>query len=418
LSVHSQTWNVCVVGGGVVGLSAALELQSRGFKVIVIDRGRPRERASFGNAGVIGAGSVLTPAGPGVWRNLARYAANRDPALRIRYRSLPSTGRWLLHFLANCTEEAWRRSAKALSPLTAIAYDNHMRLAHFVGAVALMRRTGYLKLFPKFPSDTISLLERQILDERSIRAVLLDAAGLRDLEPTLARSFSHALYLPDSGSVASPGGLLELYWKAFRERQGAVSVGEAHGISYGEDQIAVTVNGARIVAQRMVIAAGAWSPGLIAPLGYRIPFAAERGYHAQFKLRPGERLNRPVFDPDAGYAAAPIEDGVRVLTGIEIARPEDPPDFRQLCAVLGKARARLSLAETAMSPEWFGSRPATADGLPVIGEAVRHRGLFFAFGHGHIGFSTGPATGHIIADLMTQTQPEIQIAPFAIERFS
>jgi D-amino-acid dehydrogenase len=409
---------VCVIGGGIVGLSAALELQSRGFKVIVIDRGRPRERASFGNAGLIGDGSILTPAGPGVWRNLARYVANRDPALRIRYRSLPSTGRWLLRFLTNCTEEAWRRSAKALSPLTTIAYDNHMRLAHAVGAVALMRRTGYLKLFPRFPSDAISLLEREILDERSIRAVLLDAAGLRDLEPSLARSFSHALFFPDSGSVTNPGGLLELYWKAFRERKGAVSVGEAQAITYRENRIAVRVNGAQIAAQRMVIAAGAWSAGLIAPLGYRIPFAAERGYHAHFKLRPGERLSRPIFDPDASYTAAPIEDGVRVMTGIELARPEDPPDFRQLCAVLGKARARLSLAGTATSPEWFGSRPSTADGLPVIGEAARHRGLFFAFGHGHIGFSTGPATGRIIADLMTQTQPQIQIAPFAIERFS
>jgi D-amino-acid dehydrogenase len=407
-----------VVGGGIVGLSVALELQSRGFKVVVIDRGRPRERASFGNAGVIGAGSVLTPAGPGVWRNLVRYATNRDPALRIRYRSLPSTGRWLLRFLANCTEDAWRRSAKALSPLTTIAYDDHMRLAHFVGAAGLVRRTGFLKLLPRFPSDAISLLERQILDERSIRAVLLDAAGLRDLEPSLARSFSHALFFPDSASVASPGGLLELYWKAFRERKGGVSVGEAQGISYGEDQIAVRVNRTRIVAQRMVIAAGAWSAGLIAPLGYRIPFAAERGYHAQFRLRAGESLNRPIFDSDAGYAAAPIEDGVRVLTGIEIARPEDPPDFRQLCAVLGKARARLSLVETVTSPEWFGSRPSTGDGLPVIGEAARHRGLFFAFGHGHIGFSTGPATGRIIADLMTQTEPQIQIAPFAIGRFS
>lgn len=407
-----------MVGGGIVGLSVALELQSRGLKVVVIDRGRPRERASFGNAGVIGAGSVLTPAGPGVWGNLVRYATNRDPALRIRYGSLPSTGPWLLRFLANCTEEAWCRSAKALSPLTTIAYDNHMRLAHFVGAVALLRRTGFLKLLPRFPSDTTSLIERQILDENSIRAVLLDAAGLRDLEPTLARSFSLALFFPDSGSVVSPGGLLELYWKVFRERKGGVSVGEAQGITYRENRIAVRINGTQIVAQRMVIAAGAWSAGLIAPLGYRIPLCAERGYHAHFKLRPGERLNRPIFDSDASYAAAPIEDGVRVLTGIEIARSDDPPDFHQLRAVLGKAHARLSLVDTATSPEWFGSRPSTADGLPVIGEAARHRGLFFAFGHGHIGFSTGPATGRIIADLMIQTQPEIQIAPFAIERFS
>jgi D-amino-acid dehydrogenase len=417
VAVHKQAWNVCVIGGGIVGLSIALELQSRGYTVIVIDRGRPRDRASFGNAGVIGNGSILTPARPGLRRHLPRYAANRDVSLRIRYRSLASTGRWLLYFIANCTEEAWRRSAGALSPLTTIAYDNHLRLARLVGAAALLKRTGYLKLFSRFPSDAISVLERRILNEMGIRATLLDAAGLRDLEPSLARSFNHALFFPESGSVTSPGGLLELYWKAFRERKGGVSVGEARGIGYGQDQITVRVNGAEVAAQRMVIAAGVWSAGLIASLGYRVPLAAERGYHAHFNLRPGETLNRPIFDPESGYAAAPIEGGVRVLTGIEIARPEDPPDFHQLRAVSSKARARLPLAATVVRQQWVGSRPSTADGLPVIARAGRHRGLFFAFGHGHIGFSTGPATGRIVADLMAGLPPEIPIAPFAIERF-
>src|SRR5258708_2398907 len=117
LSARGRIWDVSVIGGGVVGLATALELQSHGYDVVVIDRDRPRERASFGNAGVISRGSVLTPAGPGIWRNLLTYATNRDPALRIRYRSLPRSASWLLYFLTHCSETAWRRSAKALAPL-------------------------------------------------------------------------------------------------------------------------------------------------------------------------------------------------------------------------------------------------------------------------------------------------------------
>src|SRR5215470_5138502 len=104
-------------------------------------------------------------------------------------------------------------------------------------------------------------------------------------------------------------------------------------------------------------------------------------------------LNRPVFDAAEGYAAAPMEDGVRILTGIEIARPDDPPDPRQLRKALTGARASLPIADAVPNTEWMGSRPSTADGLPVIGATARHKRLLLAFGHGHIGFSTGPFTG-------------------------
>ena len=65
---------------------------------------------------------------------------------------------------------------------------------------------------------------------------------------------------------------------------------------------------------------------------------------------------------------------------------------------------------------WLGSRPATPDGMPVIGPAPRHKNLIFAFGHGHIGLSTGPITGEIVADLATGRTPAVPIAPFAPQR--
>jgi D-amino-acid dehydrogenase len=91
--VRPRICDVAVIGGGIVGISAALELRSRGCTVVVIDRDRPLERASFGNAGVINPGSILTPASPAVWRQFLRLATNRDPALRIRYAALPYVGR-------------------------------------------------------------------------------------------------------------------------------------------------------------------------------------------------------------------------------------------------------------------------------------------------------------------------------------
>ncbi len=417
MSTQGQIWDVAVIGGGIVGLSTALELQSRGRSVIVIDRGNSRDRASFGNAGVINRASILTPASPWGWRKLLRFAANREIAVRIRYPAIPYLARWLGHFLGSCNESSWRKSAKALNALTCVAYEHHQRLAELVGGTTLLRRNGYLKLYREPPLDSISLLEQQILVESGIEARLLDSAALRELEPFIADTFTHALHIPESGSVSSPGRLVELCWDTFRAKGGSATNGEARAIRFSERVATVELNGYQVHASNIVVAAGAWSAGLLAPLGYRVPFAAERGYHVHFKLRAGQTLNRPVADVGGGYAAAPIEEGVRVLTGIEIARPDDPPNDRQLRAVIKTARATLPVEDIVPYSSWKGSRPSTGDGLPVIGRTLRYPALLVAFGHGHIGFSTGPVTGRIIANLLTGQPPQLPIGPFSIERF-
>jgi D-amino-acid dehydrogenase len=108
---------------------------------------------------------------------------------------------------------------------------------------------------------------------------------------------------------------------------------------------------------------------------------------------------------------------IRICTGIELARPDDPPDYTQLNLAAQPARGVLPIGAAVRGSEWVGSRPSTADGLPVIGRADRHPQLYFAFGHGHIGFSTGPITGRIIAALIANEPSPVPIAPFAAARF-
>jgi D-amino-acid dehydrogenase len=409
--------DVAIVGGGIVGLATALELQSRGIRVAVIDRDVPAERASFGNAGVINRASILTIANPGIWRKAARYAANSEVALRIRYASLPYLARWLVHFVGHCNEAAWRRSAQALDPLVATAYEHHIRLAELTGARSLIRRNGYLKLFRSEASFAAARLEREILTGAGVKTTVLQSAEIRDLEPALAPVFSHGMFFPESGSIGDPGRLLNLYRQTFRDRGGACIRGEARGIEHGLHDIRIHFDGRCLRAARAVIAAGVWSPRLLVPLGYRVPFVAERGYHAHFSTTGPLTLSRPCFDAEAGYVAAPMGETIRVSSGIELARPEDPADFAQLDTVTAAAAKILPLKNIVDGSRWVGSRPSTPDGLPVIGTAPRHPRLLLAFGHGHIGVSTAPSTGRIVADLAGDAKPTIPIDAFAIARF-
>jgi D-amino-acid dehydrogenase len=128
-------------------------------------------------------------------------------------------------------------------------------------------------------------------------------------------------------------------------------------------------------------------------------------------------LSRPVFDVAGGYVMSPMQGTIRVLSGVELGRPDDPPNHAQIDAVVADARQSLPLDPSPAHKVWMGSRPSTPDGLPVIGAAPRHPRVFLAFGHGHIGFANGPVTGLAVAQLITGEAPAFPLAPFSPARF-
>jgi D-amino-acid dehydrogenase len=405
-----------VIGGGIVGLSCALNLLERGRSVALVDPGRAMSAASYGNAGVISRGSLFPVAAPGLWPGLLRYAANRDPGLRIRYRSLPGVLPWLVRFLGRANERAWREAASALDPLTAAAYDEHVRLAAVAGATDLIARRGYLKLYRTEAAFRASGLEREILARHGVRTEVLGPGEVAEAEPALTRPFARGLLFTESGAVAGPGELVARY-RAAAAGRGALMVEAACGrLALGPEGVEVGWSGGSLTAGHAVLSAGFWSGGLARQLGYRFPLAAERGYHRHYRVE--RNLTRPVHDTGGACVLAPMGEGVvRLLSGIEIADPSDPPDPRQLALVAPEAAATMALGDALDPGPWCGLRPSTPDGLPVIGRAPRHPRVVLAFGHGHIGLSTGPVTGRLVADHVDGRAHAIPLHPFRPERF-
>lgn len=409
--------DVIIVGGGIVGLSSALHLQERGLKVVIVDPGDERGRASFGNAGVLSRNSILPIASPGIRPRLLGYALGLDVAVRARLRSLPALLPWARRFLASANDATWRRSAAHLDALVALSFESHVALAELVGAQHLIRRNGWLRLYRSLDAFEKSTGERDLLAEHGVIADPLDADTIRDLEPHLRHRFTHGLFFRDSGAVETPGMLVQYYRMAVIARGGRFIDAKAEMIEPIKGGFAVTACERSVETRFVVLAAGAWSGELAQKLGYVFPLAGERGYHRHFELAPGTALKRPIYDPAGGYVMSPMNGGVRVLSGVELARPGDPPNYRQITAVSRDAAQSIALGKPIDATPWMGSRPSTPDGLPVIGFAARHPGLLFAFGHGHIGFANGPITGSIVAALISGEAPPLPIEGFSPKRF-
>ncbi|MBN9430917.1 MAG: FAD-binding oxidoreductase [Bosea sp.] len=411
-------FDAIVLGAGIVGVSAAIHLLRRNRSVLILDRAAPGEGTSYGNAGVIereGFYPIVFPRSP---FELYRIARNTEARLHYNRRFLPRIAPWLLKLRSETGSRGIEAYAEAMNPLLAHAAAEHGSLAGKSRAVEFFRGTGWLKGYRSVASfEAGTRAHLALAEEFGVRYQVLDAHEIVDLEPDIAPVFARAVLWPDSVSVSSPGGVTKAHARLFESMGGSIAQGDARSLRRENDLWVVdrAIGPAR--APDVIVALGPWSMDLLSPMGYRFPFAVKRGYHQHFKPRGDAGLDRPVVDVDHGYVLTPMRQGYRITTGIEFDERDAPATPVQMERVLPQARALFPLGDPVEREPWMGARPCFPDSMPIVGPAPKHPGLWLDFGHGHLGFTLGPATGRLIAEQITREMPFIDPAPFSALRF-
>ncbi|RQR61008.1 FAD-binding oxidoreductase [Burkholderia sp. Bp9126] len=412
-------FDTLVLGGGMIGVSVAVHLQQRGLSVALVDRKAPGNETSLGNAGLIQREGVYPYAFPRGFGTLLKYACNRSPDVRYHAAAMPKLAPFLYRYWRNSHPARHAAIARAYAPLVEHCVTEHRALIDAAGAGALLRDGGWLKVFRRTATrDAETRNAERWRAEYGVTFDALDAAGLRDAEPFLSKDLIGALRYTGSDSIRDPHALVTAYARHFERLGGRIVTGDALTLAHdpGQGWRVDTAEGP-LDAHAAVVALGPWSDLLCERLGYRLPLAVKRGYHMHYAAQPGARLNRPVLDADSGFLIAPMTRGIRLTTGAELGLRDTPATPTQLAAVEPVARRLFPLGARVDGVPWLGRRPCTPDMLPVIGAAPRHRDLWFAFGHAHHGFTLGPVTGRLVADLVMGTSPFIDPTPFRVERF-
>ena len=410
-------YDVIVLGAGIVGVSAALHLQSRGRSVCLIDRRSPGEETSYGNAGLIERASVIPYAMPRQVSALFRYSLNRSPEVRYRLNHLPKMGAWLFKYWWHSSPERLLESTNAMLPLIERCVTEHDELIEKAGLTHLLRRSGWIETFRTEEGKKKALAAAKDVERYGLQYDVLDPTELKAREPHLLDAPIGAIHWRDPTTVSDPEALTKGYAALFMEQGGRFASGDARTLAQGGQGWTVTTEEGTVTAGQVVVALGPWADQIFKPLGYRIPLAVKRGYHMHYGRKGEARLNQPVLDFEGGYVLAPMAKGVRLTTGVELAGFEAPEDLRQLDQAETLARDLFPLGERADPKPWLGRRPCLPDMRPVIGAAPRHRGLWFCFGHAHHGLTLGPVTGRLLAEMMTGEAPFCDPSPYRADRF-
>jgi D-amino-acid dehydrogenase len=410
--------DVLVLGAGMIGVSAAVHLQKRGRDVILVDRHeRAGEETSFGNAGLIESASVFPYMFPRDFGQILRYAMNSMPEVRYELYDLPALLPWLARYYLASSPKRALHSAMAELPLIRRSLIEHEALMAEAEVPQLLRRTGWLKLFRSDATLANAVADFERAKQYGVAGEILDRKAIAVREPNLSGEFTGAVYFPAPGFIPDPGGLAKAYAALFKRKGGRFMTGDARSLEQRSGGWKVAGPSGTAVAREVVVALGPWSDLVFGPLGYPIPLGVKRGYHLHLAPRGNAVLHHPVLDADLGYLLAPMNRGIRLTTGVEFARRDRPPTPIQLKRALPRAHALFPLGEPVDAKPWMGARPCLPDMLPVIGRGARHPGLWFDFGHQHHGLTLGPASGRLLAEMMTGETPFADPRPFAAERF-
>jgi D-amino-acid dehydrogenase len=416
---------VVVIGAGIVGASSAVELLRDGHDVVIVEPETPggRQAASYGNSGWLSPASVVPMSMPGLWKKVPGFIADPAGPLAIRWRHLPALAPWLARFVAaGSTVAKVERTAAILSCLLHDCAARHAALAEEIGRPDLIVRKGLIYAYADRAAFLQEALAWRLRTQNGVAFSELSADELAVLEPDLSPRYAFAALVENGGHCIDPGGYVGAITAHAVARGARLSTSRATGFDVAGGRLrAVITETAALPCDKAVIAAGIHSKSLAAAVGDHLPLQSERGYHV---VIPADiaRGAMPVMPADGKMGNNPTLAGLRIAGQVELASPDAAPDWNRADILLGHAkRAYGALATTfdeSRIDRWMGHRPSVSDGIPVIGKAKRCADVIHAFGHGHVGLASGPATARIVADLISDKVPHIDVAPLSAARFS
>ena len=418
LAAQDTAADCVVIGAGIVGCCIALRLQQAGRRVLLLDRSGVAAEASRGNAGACAYSDILPLASPGIIRQAPRWLFDPLGPLAIPPRYLLRITPWLWRFWRASQPARVAASTRAQAALMQLSAQAMPRLVRDVGAQASLHNDGNLHLYESEAEWQASLPGWELRTEYGIAFEhLRDAQAIAHWQPGLSRKFVAGVFVPHWQRVDDPLRLTEQVARAFAQHGGRLHRAHVLRLQPGADGVGLALQGGHsMLAQRVVVAAGAWSHQLARTLGHRIPLETERGYNTT--LPPGAfDLRRQLTFGGHGFVVTPIAGGVRVGGAVELGGLHAPPDFRRAQVLLDKAQRFLPGLKTEGGTRWMGFRPSLPDSLPVIGPAPGDPRVLYAFGHGHLGLTQSAATGELVSQMLLGAQPGLDMQPFAATRF-
>ncbi len=412
-----------VLGAGVVGTSTAYFLAKQGHEVEVVDRrdGAALE-TSFGNGGVLHASEVEPWSQPGMPRKILKWLGQEDAPLLVRYGAIPKMWRWGLAFIANCTPERSKRNAQTNLRIALHSMEVVKEVRAEIVVDYDMRTNGLIKIYASSELFDGSRKSMEALRQYGLPSQALTPEECVAMEPSLKPTQSSL-----AGGIFFPGeeaGDCHKFTTALAAAAAKLGV----KFHYGTEIKRLEATGGRVTkahtsrgplqADNFVAALASFTPLTLRTVGIRIPIYPVKGVTITVSGLPwDERPKMPIVDDSRLFGLVPLGDRLRVSGSAEVAGYDTTPSQARCQAIINNVISVFPDFAKSYDPAtakfWAGVRPVTPTGTPILGRSPIPN-LYVAAGHGHLGWTMGCGSGHVMADLVAGRRPAIDMSGFAL----
>jgi len=407
---------IIIIGAGMVGISTAIWLQRSGHRVILMDRGNPGMGASYGNAGLIAQWAVVPVNTPSLWKDAPKYLLNPNSPLFLKWTHLPKMLPWIAKFMSNANEVDAQRMVDNLIPILTDAVDQHKSLVrgtpleHWISNSKFSYAYNTLKDFKK---DAYSWDQKA---RAGFIPTVLTGAQVSEAEPILGPSTQCLAVLEGQGHITNPAQYITELTYHFVSKGGQFIEAEVQDFTKTNGKItSIQTTQGPFECTHAVITAGIWSKDLMRKLGLKIPIETERGYHVIYE-NPSQMPRNPMMMTAGKFGVNPMDMGLRCAGTVELGDHHAGPSKQPIKLLKRYAAQAFPTLKYSSTKEWLGFRPSTPDSVPLIGE-IGTSGIYTGFGHQHVGLTAGPKTGRLLAQMIDGTPPNIDMQPYAPERY-
>lgn len=412
--------NVIVVGAGHIGLACAHYLRQDGYDVRVIDQGKIGSACSRANCGFVVPSHIAPLTTPSTLRKGLASLFNPRAPFRIQLQMRWALYEWLFQFARRCTHRKSLQTARVLHELLEASATEYRELFRDPGLDCDPRQDGLLFVFQgesalqEFVKDEESLAQAFGLDLRH-----LNPSEVADLEPALSGEIAGAFLYPNDASLQPDK--LNTDWAKRLVASGVEFTEncELERVSRTNNRVTeIETSEGPISADRYVFAMGAWSTQFSNTIGCKIPIEPGKGYSVTLDAPPSSP-RYPMLFPEAHIGVTPFQDSMRIGSMMEFVGFDRSLPAYRIEQLIRSARPYLDLPEDpSISDTWYGWRPMTWDGLPIIGRVPGVSNALLASGHNMLGLSLAPVTGKLVADIVSERRIELPIEALSPLRFA
>lgn len=412
---------VHIVGGGIIGLCSAFYLRKSGMDVIVYDAGEIRSGCSFGNAGLITPSHFIPLASPGVISKGIRWMFRSTSPFYIRPRLNLDLMQWLWRFYATSTARHVSNTASFMVDFQLLSKELYSSLVSNEKLKFDFKEDGVL-MMASTEKGFIEMTEMsKYANDLGIVAQKRSSDDILNMEPLAKTDLAGGLFFPQDAHMI-PSKLMESLHQKLIEM--GVTFKLKHrikGFATQKEFIThlIRVDGRAIPVTKVLLCAGSWTGKLVKNLGLKMLIQDGKGYSfttTEVKKRP----KIPGILEEVAVAVTPMGNRLRIGGSLELSGMNSSISRTRAHAVISSIKDYYNNLEVSIPEDeqiWFGFRPCSADGLPYVGKYPQYQNLFVATGHAMQGMSLGPATGLLVAEMMTMKKTSLPVDFLQPDRF-